>query len=249
MLKEERHNFIINEVSKYNRVLLTDLAQKLEVSDDTVRRDLKELDALDKIKKVHGGAVSKSYNIYNYTQPDIYAREEKILIAQKAHRLLHDNQVILISGGTTNLEFARLIPKNLKATFFTPSLPTALQLLNHPNSETIFIGGKISREMQLALGGSVINTLSQIKTDLCLIGTGHLDAYHGLSEFDWEVVQLKKAMIKASKKVVALTISEKLNSSQRYRVCEAGEIDYLITELDPKDAVLQPYINQGVTVL
>ncbi len=249
MLKEERHNFIINEVHKYNRVLLTDLAQKLDVSDDTVRRDLKELDAQDKIKKVHGGAISKSYHVYHYAQPDIYAREEKVKIAQKAHRLLHDDQVILISGGTTNVEFARLLPKNLKATFFTPSLPTALQLLNHPNSETIFIGGKISKEMQLALGGSVINTLSEIKTDLCLIGTGHLDARHGLSEFDWEVVQLKQAMIKASKKVVALTISEKLNSSQRYRVCEADKIDYLITELEPDDALLQPYSSQGIQII
>lgn len=248
MLKEERYNFIIAEVQKYNRVLLTDLALKLDVSEDTVRRDLKELDQLGKIKKVHGGAVSNGYQIYNYKEQDIYAHESKVVIAKKACELLHDGQVILISGGTTNLEFARLIPNQLKATFFTPSLTTAIQLLAHPNVETILIGGTLSHESQVALGGMAINILAQIKADLCFIGTGHLDAVHGLSEFDWEIVQLKKAMIGAAKKVVSLAISEKLNSVQRYRVCEIGEIDILITELEPGNSVLKPYERQGVQI-
>lgn len=246
MLKAERHNFILNEVRIHSRVLLTDLANQLTVSEDTIRRDLKELDTLGKVKKVHGGAISNGY--YLYKENEIYAHDNKVQIARKALELLKDGQVVLISGGTTNLELVKLIPESLKVTFFTPSLPMAMQLLAHENIETILIGGKLSREAQIAVGGNVIHTLSQIKTDLCFLGTGWLDPVHGLSEFDWEVVQMKKAMIKASKRVVSLAISEKLNSIQRYKVCELQAINTLVTELDPDDLQLAPYKNQGLEI-
>ena len=249
MLKEERHDFILGEVKVRNRVLLTDLASKLNISEDTVRRDLKYLDEKGKIKKVHGGAISNSFHLYTYKEQEIYAHENKSVIARKAHTLLREGQVILISGGTTNLEFARFFPKHLRVTIFTPSLPIAMQLLEHRDVETIFIGGKLSHDAQIALGGETIQTISQIHADVCFLGTGHLDPAQGLTEFDWEVVQLKKTMIKASKKVVSLTISEKINSSHHYKVCDIHAIDTLITELRPDDPFLRPFKEQGVEIL
>jgi DeoR family fructose operon transcriptional repressor len=249
MLKEERHDFILNEVKVRNRVLLTDIAAKLNISEDTVRRDLKFLDEQGKIKKVHGGAISNSYHLYTYKEQEIYAHESKSIIAQKAHQLLKEGQVILISGGTTNLEFARLFPKHLKATVFTPSLPVAMQLLEHPNIQTIFIGGRLSHEAQISLGGETIQTIGQVRADLCFLGTGQLDPTFGLSEFDWEVVQMKKAMITASKKIVSLTISEKINSTQVYKVCETQAIHTLITERNPTDPFLDPFRKLGLEIL
>lgn len=249
MLKEERHDFILNEVKVRNRVLLTDLAQKLKISEDTVRRDLKYLDEQGKIKKVHGGAISNSFHLYSYKEQEIYAHEHKSIIARKAHALLKDGQIILISGGTSNLEFARLFPKSVKATIFTPSLPVAMQLLEHPDVQTIFIGGRLSPDAQIALGGETIQTISQITADLCFLGTGQLDLKMGLTEFDWEVVQLKKAMINASRKVVSLTISEKINSSQIFKVCDIQTIDTLITELSPEDPFLDGYRKLGLEIL
>lgn len=249
MLKEERHDFILNEVKVRNRVLLTDIAEKLGISEDTVRRDLKYLDEQGKIKKVHGGAISNSFHLYSYKAQEIYAHENKSIIAQKAHSLLKDGQVILISGGTTNLEFARFFPKHIRATMFTPSLPVAMQLMEHPNVQTVFIGGRLNNEAQIALSAETIQTISQIRADLCFLGTGHLDLIQGLSEFDWEVVQLKKAMIQASKKVVSLTISEKINSSQVYKVCDITAIHTLITELNPEDPFLAPIKKLGLEIL
>lgn len=249
MLKEERRNFIMNEVKMRNRVLLTDLAVKLAVSEDTVRRDLKYLDKHGQVKKVHGGAISNSFHLYHYRENDIYAHESKSIIAQKAHSLLKEGQVILMSGGTTNLELARLLPQDFQATVFTLSLPVAMQLLEHTMIETIFIGGRLSKEAQISLGSETVQTLSQLKADLCFLGTGHLDADYGLTEIDWEVVQLKKAMIQASKKIVSLTISEKINSVQRYKVCETHAIHTLITELKPHDPFLEPFRKQGLEIL
>lgn len=249
MLREERHRYILNEVNIRNRVLLTDIAQKLEVSEDTVRRDLHQLSEQGKLKKVHGGAVATSFHVYSYREDQIYAHESKIEIATKAIRLLTDGGVLVMSGGTTNLEVARLLPEELHLTVFTPSLPIAMQLLAHQNIETIFVGGKLSHDAQIALGGETIKTLLHVKADFCFMGTGNLDAQHGLTEFDWEVVQLKKAMIETAEKVVVLTISEKINSAQRFNVCPVNRIHALVTELQPTDVHLEEFKAKGLTVL
>lgn len=249
MFKEERLNFILNEVNIRNRVLLSDISNKLNVSEDTVRRDLKFLDDQGKLKKVHGGAISNTFHVYSYQEKDIYAHTDKTIIAQKAVSLIKADQVILMSGGTTNLELARIIPDKIHLTVFTPSLPVAMQLLDHELIETIFIGGKLSHEAQIALGGETLHTLAQIKADLCFLGTGYVDATAGLTEFDWEVVQLKKAMIRSSTKVVALTISEKLHSAQRFKICNTDEIHTLITELSPENPILESFKKLEVELI
>ncbi|UXE65474.1 MAG: DeoR/GlpR transcriptional regulator [Chryseotalea sp. WA131a] len=249
MLKEERLNYIVNEVKIRNRVQLVDIAQKLAVSEDTVRRDLNYLDEQGKVKKVHGGAISNSFHVYTYREDQIYAYESKSVIAAKAISQLKEGDVVVMSGGTTNLEAARLIRNDLKITVFTPSLPIAMQLLVHKSIEVIFVGGKLSHDAQIAVGGDAIRTLQQVKADVCLMGTGNLDVNHGLTEFDWDVVQLKKVMIESAKRVMVLTISEKINSSQRFNVCPVTSIHTLITEL-PQDAnALQDFKEKGLQIL
>jgi DeoR family transcriptional regulator, fructose operon transcriptional repressor len=98
MLKEERHLKILNEVALHNRVLLTDIAESLNVSIDTVRRDVKELDVLNKLKKVHGGAIALGFVSFSPKNTNIYALAEKTTIAQKAITLIKDGSVILIDG-------------------------------------------------------------------------------------------------------------------------------------------------------
>lgn len=248
MLKEERHQTILNEVELHNRVLLTDIAESLGVSIDTVRRDVKELDEENKLRRVHGGAISLSFTGLRPSH-NIYALAQKTKIAEKAVTLLKDGGVILIDGGTTCLELARLIPIKLKLTCFTLSLPVALELLSKPNVEVIFLGGTISKESQIAFGANAVHNLSEIKVDYAFIGTGYVDALYGLTEFDWDIVQLKKAVIKASKKAVLLCISEKLNSQHRYKTCDLNEIHTLITELDPDDLLLKAFRNQEIHLL
>ncbi|QLG44066.1 DeoR/GlpR family DNA-binding transcription regulator [Costertonia aggregata] len=249
MLKEERHQIILNEVRIHNRVLLTDIADLLNVSADTIRRDIKVLHDDKKLKKVHGGAISLGFNNYNGVVNNIYSLDKKTQIAKKAIQLLKDGQVVLISGGTTNVEIAKLIPPRLKLTCFTPSLQVAIQMLNKPHIETIFIGGKLSNNSQITVGGVAISMLSQIKSDICFLGTNSIDLEEGITEFDWEIVQIKKAMIKASKKIVSPSISEKLNSVQRYKICQIEDIDILITELEPSDEKLRKFANKKITIL
>ncbi|WP_026935193.1 DeoR/GlpR family DNA-binding transcription regulator [Christiangramia echinicola] len=240
-MKDERQQIILSKVMLHNRVLLSDLSDLLNVSIDTIRRDVKELDSEKKLKKVHGGAVSLGYNNLPYKAEEVYFLQKKIVIAKKAINFLRDDQVVLIGGGTTNIELIKAMPHKIKLTVFTPSLIIASKLMSFPNVEVNFIGGKISKEAQISYGGSAIKILSNIKVDICFLGTGNIDSQFGISELDWEIVQVKQAMVEASKKTILLTISEKLNSVQRFKICEISEIHTLITELDPEDRELDAY--------
>lgn len=230
-------------------MLSSDLSTKLEVSEDTIRRDLNELAKAGKVIKVHGGALSKSYHASSYTPIEVYASESKTHIAQKAVKLLKDGMFILISGGTTCRAFAKNIPHHLNLTVFTASLSTAMQLMNHPNIEVIFLGGKFSKNAQMVVGGNVFEQLNLIKMDYLFTGLNGLHPVEGMTDNDWEVVQLSKAMIRASKKVVTITISEKLMTTHRIKVCDTETIDTLITELKPTDEKLIPFQKKSFNIL
>ena len=241
MLKKERQALILKEISLHNKVLLTDLSERFDVSEDTVRRDLQELADAKQLIKVRGGALSKSYQTYAFRGKNIYAYKEKTLIAQKALGLLKDGMLVLIGGGSTNVELARILPPELKVTFLTNSLPTALMLSEQQESEVIFIGGHLSKASKITIGGDVIHLLREIRPDLCFLGVNGIDPSEGVTDSDWEVVRVKKSMLKAAGKVILLTISEKLNSTQKIKICDLADADLLITELDPTDTRLEAY--------
>lgn len=248
MLKKERQAYIIQQINIHNKVLSSDLCVQLNVSEDTVRRDLQELSEEGKLMKVHGGALSKSFH-FTIQNNNIYSLPQKQIIAHKATRLIQDGMFVLLSGGTTIRELIKALPPDLNATFITVSIPTALELLNHPNSEVIFLGNKLLKNAQMAVGADVVQRLSEIKADLCFLGTNSIDVQSGITDLDWEVIEVKRAMIRAAHKTVSLAISEKINSVQRLQVCPITAIDMLITELSPEDALMQPFRDKGLTIL
>lgn len=248
MLKKERQAFILRQVNLHNKVLSIDLSQEMKVSEDTIRRDLNEMAQTNMLIKVHGGALSKSFHS-SIPSNHVYALSGKKSIAHKASKLIKDGMFVLTSGGTTIIELAKSLPPELNATFITVSLPAAYEYIHHPNIEVIFIGDKISKNAQIAVGGEAISKIKSIKADLCFLGTNAIDIENGITDNDWDVVQVKKAMIESSQKVVSLAIAEKLNSCQRIKVCELNKIHTLITELDPGDIKLQTYLNKGIEIL
>jgi DeoR/GlpR family transcriptional regulator of sugar metabolism len=247
MLKKERQEFILHQLNLHNKILCADLSNKMGVSDDTIRRDLQELALEDKLIKVHGGALSKSFHTA-FDRKMVYNLEDKHIIAQKTAALVQSGMYILTSGGTSILEFAKSLDPNLNATFFTCSLNAAIEFAHHPSIEVVMIGDKVSKDSMLTTGASAVQTIESIQADLCILGINSLDTQFGLSENDWEVVQIKKAMIKASKKTICIGISEKLNSQQKIKVANLDEIDILITELDPNHPTLLPFKHKGLTI-
>ncbi|RZK74885.1 MAG: DeoR/GlpR transcriptional regulator [Pedobacter sp.] len=248
MLKKERHDFIMRQINLHNRVLSSDLVQMLNVSEDTIRRDLQELYENGQLFKVHGGALSKSYQS-SFDDTSVYAKDAKITIAKKAISLIKDGMVILTGGGTTIIELAKQLPQTLQATFFTISPFVAIELAKYPKVEVILIGGLFSKNSQVTYGGHVITQLADIRADLCLLGTSALHPVEGLTDTDWEINQLKKAMLAASKKTAILCISEKLNIALRLKVSGLENISYLVTEISNKEQLMEGYHLKSLEVL
>ncbi len=230
MLKLERHQIILNKLKANRKVLSTVLSGELKVSEDTVRRDLKELEAQQLLYKVHGGALSIENRIVPYLERSISNLDQKKKIAKKAVNLIKEGQVIIMSGSSTNLELVKLIPPDMDITIFTYSLPIALQLTEHPKAEVIFIGGKLNKRAQVTVGIDVVTSISLLRADICFMGTDAINIDRGMTESDWEVAHIKKSMIASSDYVVSLCVSAKLMEARRYAVVPISDIDVIITD-------------------
>lgn len=249
MLKSERQSYILHQINLHNKVLLTDLSEQINVSNDTIRRDLQELAEAGKVIKVHGGALSPSFHNNRNTSKDVYAFNQKKLIAKKAATLIQDGMFVLTGGGTTIIEMARALPENLHATFISGSIPALFEYCSHPTVEVISIGDKVSKNSKITVGSEAINKIKELRVDLCFMGINAINLDTGISDNDWDIVQVKKAMIDSAEKLVCLTISEKIDSRQPIQICDLRKIDTLITELNPDDKRLEAYIKAGIKVL
>ena len=240
MLKKERHAFIINQINLHNKVLSSDLSVQLQVSEDTIRRDLNNLAESGKIEKVHGGALSKSFH-FPYQLNEVYAQEAKKEIARKAVNLLTEGMVVLTGGGTTMIEIARMIPDTLEATFFTISPLVALELAERRLLTVILIGGQLSKDAHINMGAKTVSELAEIKVDLCFLGANGIDLKEGITDSDWEVVQVKKAMIRSSRRLAIMSLGEKLGSVKKMKICDLNTLEYLITDRSENDPVVEAY--------
>lgn len=249
MLKAERHKYIMTKIADEHKVSTINLAELLKISEDTIRRDLNELNKKGLLEKVYGGAfpiIDKPENVFDIT---IVNEDKKNIVGNKAVTLLSDGQVIVMGGGTTNLAFAKLIPSNLVATIYTYSLPIAMQLSQHPNIEVIFIGGKLQKNAMVTIGMDVVQVLSELKADICFIGVSSINVKLGLTEKGYEVSLVKKAMLQSSEKAIFMLTSEKLNTKMPYRVCELNKQHTIITDLSPNDTKLDSYSKSGIHIL
>jgi DeoR/GlpR family transcriptional regulator of sugar metabolism len=248
MLKKERQAFILHQLDLHNRVLSSTLCTEMQVSEDTIRRDLQELAEEGQLIKVHGGALSRSYNNFYPEASQVYSRPGKKVIAEKTSSLIRDGMFVLTLGGTTIQEMARTLPPDLKATFITGSIPAVIEYMHHPSIDVILIGDRVSKTAKITAGGDAIARIGQICADLCILGVNAIDITHGVTDNDWDVVQVKRAMIAAAEKVICVSILEKINTYQPLQVCSLDQIDMLITEADPDNPLLIPYREAGIDV-
>jgi DeoR/GlpR family transcriptional regulator of sugar metabolism len=161
----------------------------------------------------------------SYEERNIRNLERKNSIAKKAVSLIKDGQVIIMSGSNTNLQLAKIIPSDINVTIYTYSLPIALKLTEHPSIGIIFFGGKLQKSAKVTLELDVVPSISQLRADLCFMGTEGISVSNGMTEPNWEVSHIKKCMISASDRVVALCTKSKINEIKRYTVTPIYKID------------------------
>src|SRR6266849_9092107 len=168
-LKEERHQYILELLGCEGRVLAADLSNRYRVSEDTIRRDLRELASSGKIQRVHGGALPRRAEAVPFVSRQQIDMESKIGIARAAADMIRDGQVVLIDGGTTNLRIASYLSRERSATIVTNSPPLALALADHPKLSVLMLGGNFLKEARVTTGIETIRRVESIRADLCFL--------------------------------------------------------------------------------
>ena len=139
------------------------------------------------------------------------------------------------------IEIARMIPDTLEATFFTISPLVALELAERSLLTVILIGGQLSKNAHINMGAKSVSELAEIKVDLCFLGANGIDLNEGITDSDWEVVQIKKAMIRSARRLAILSLGEKLGSIKKMKVCDLNTLEYLITDCPENDPSVKAY--------
>lgn len=248
MLKEERQQAIINLLRQDGKVLAASLITRLNVSEDTIRRDLNELSEAGILQRVHGGALPRAPSS-PYEQRVRETDAFKRAMAEAAARLIHDGQVVIMDSGTTILEVVAHLPSTLSATIVTNSVPVAAALIHHPEVEVHVLGGRLKKDAQAMVGVPVIDALRQIRADLCLLGVCSLHPEIGISMPDVEEAYVKRAMIEQAAEVVAMADATKLGTAAPYVVGPISALTYLVTDSSVEQHVLVPYEEHGVMVV
>lgn len=249
MLKEERQEYILSRINRDNRIYITTLSTELGVSDDTLRRDLAELDSKGFLTKVHGGAIARSGISIQFFERLNTATVIKQQMAAKVIPMFKEGDVILIDGGTSNLEVVRQIPKDMELTIYTNSFPIVNELFSHPKLDLIFLGGKVFPSSQVTLGLSVFQTLQAISPDWAIIGVSDIHPEKGLSCPDREEAMIKRCMIERGMKRIIIADSHKLGTARTYHVASLGDIDYIVTEDDKVDYIKQNWPKYSYEVI
>ncbi len=249
MLKEERQNHILQLLSQEGKALASELCTRLNVSEDTIRRDLNDLAEAGLIQRVHGGALLRSPATASYAVRQGQAATAKAEIAQAAVNLVRHGQVLILDGGTTTLQIAQRLPLDLQATVITNSPPVAIALTEHSNVTVYLIGGVLYKHSLTTVGVDAVEVLHGFRADLYMLGICSLHAEIGISVPNLEEARVKRAMIASSAEIVALASAEKLNTAAPYIVGPLTDLTHLITESSVSDEILAPYIRLGVTVI
>jgi DeoR/GlpR family transcriptional regulator of sugar metabolism len=246
-LKEERQQYILELLGSEGRVLAADLSSRYRVSEDTIRRDLRELASSGKIQRVHGGALARRAQALPFESRQQVDMESKLGIARTAAAMIRDGQVVLIDGGTTNLRIASYLSRERSATIVTNSPPLALELADHPKLSVLMLGGNFLKEERVTTGIETIRQVESIRADLCFLGMCSLHPEVGITVGNREEAYVKQAMMGASTEVVGLISLGKMGTSLPYLVGPASRLTRLITDASDED-VLNPYRSRGIEV-
>ncbi len=247
MLLDERHRVIRRRLAAEGRVLATELARDLGASEDTIRRDLRELASLGECRRVYGGALLISPASGTLAERQTQGIDRKAALAQEAVKLIAPGQVAFLDAGSTNLAIARALPNDANMTVVTNAPTIALALLDKVGIEVILVGGLMDVRAGAALGAQAVRDVSGMAPDICFVGACAVDARHGVRAFGFEDAVFKRALVERSCIVVAAT-NDKLGTSAPFEVMPATDIDHMIVEHDAPTEQLKNFEEIGVRV-
>lgn len=230
MLTQERKRYLLKILEQQGKIEAKAVATELGLSDDTIRRDLRELASDGKLQRVHGGALPKSPADADLNARKNIASQSKQEIGKTAARLIKPDQVVIIDGGTTAMQLVKNLPQNQKNTVVTHSPTIAVALAPYPLITIIMIGGTLFRHSMVNIGAATVEAASHIHADTFFMGVTGVDVTAGLSTGDLEEAHVKRALSLRAADTIVMASSEKLQVASPYVVMPLEKASGIVLE-------------------
>nr|WP_315253750.1 DeoR/GlpR family DNA-binding transcription regulator [uncultured Duganella sp.] len=249
LLLPERHELILKQLAADGRVLAAALARELNVTEDTIRRDLRDLAAAGLCQKVYGGAVRMPAGPEAGTLVQRMARGQdgKARLAAAAATLIAPGSTVFLDAGSSNLAIAEALPV-APVTVLTNAPSIAACLLEKPHVDLIMIGGRIKQSLGGSVGATAMRELELIHPDLYFIGACGVDLQAGVTAVDYEEAEFKRRLAAQSKATAVVATAAKIGAMAHYRVLPIAQLTHLIVEAETADDVTQAYAAAGTRI-
>jgi DeoR family transcriptional regulator, fructose operon transcriptional repressor len=246
----ERRRKLVELLREQDSSDVATLAERFEVTQETIRRDLKALEQQGVLHRVHGGAIlaQSGHAIPVLSIRRALMAEAKDAIARAALRHIPADGAIVIDAGSTTARFAELFRGGRPMSVLTNALPIAMALAGKPNLEVHTVGGRIRPATLAEVGAGALRTLSEVSVDVAFMATSGVSENHGFSTNDSSEATVKRAMVRAAKRVVVLSDHTKIGVDHFARFAEFGEVDLLITDQDADMEAIRRFEARGLAV-
>ncbi|WP_138755088.1 DeoR/GlpR family DNA-binding transcription regulator [Paenibacillus sinopodophylli] len=239
---EERKLSIMNLLNEHGKVIASDLARMFEVTTETIRRDLDDLEKENKLKKVYGGAIKLKVEV----EPTLFERacinqEAKEKIGYLAFTLIEDYDVIFIDEGTTPLQIIPFLAQKQQVTVLTSSISALMALIelkkrDQFDGRMIMLGGEVNVKHLRVTGAIAEANMSDIFVNKAFVTVDALSTEHGFTSYDYEKASLTRKWIQQSETSIILADSSKWDKRSMVKICDFHDIDIVISELEPPTA-------------
>lgn len=251
MYAEERRHAIADLVRSDGRGDVAELAERFDVTPETVRRDLIDLERRGVLRRVHGGALAVSRL---QIEPAVgekarLMQNEKKRIARAALALVPRGGTMILDAGTTTGALAAILPHDLELTVVTNSLPNAMSLSTHANVTLQMIGGRVRGRTLANVDDWAMKILSELKVDVSFVAANGVSGTRGLSTADVSEAAVKRAMVAAGDKVVLLADHTKIGQEQFARFAEINDIDTFVTDRGAAPTDIAALKEAGIEVV
>lgn len=249
MLSEKRKEYLIQLLKDEGQIVATTVSQTLGVSEDTIRRDLREMAREGLLTRVHGGALPVSPALGNFAAREQISTDAKCAIGRAAAAMVKDGQVVFVDGGTTCTHLVRALPPGLKATVITHSPSIAVELVDKPGIEVIMLGGRLFRHSVVGVGAGTLAAIAQVRADLYFMGVTSVHPEAGLCTGDYEEACIKRALARAAAETVVLASPEKLGTAAPFQVLPLDAAGTMIVSKETASAQLDAYRLPSLSIV
>lgn len=251
MYAEERRQAMAELARREGRVDVAGLAERFEVTTETVRRDLTDLEHRGVVRRVHGGAipVERFRTELAVSEKATRMADEKQRIAKQALHYVPQGGTILLDAGTTTLALARQLPTEIDVTVVTNDVSIALELANRPNVNVLLIGGRLRKNVLANVDDWALRTLGDLSVDVAFIATNGVSVARGLSTPDVAEAATKRAMVAAGRRVVLLADHTKISDEHFVRFADLADIDVFVTDVGLSDDETERFRQEGLEVV